>query len=509
MAFMDYVKLYRDKGKEAWVKLNTRQRWIFAGVGIALVVGFVALISMFGAGSGGRVTIEISGQATPEVAMQKLAEFGIDSKLENGAISVPKDVERRAKMILLSSNYLPNTAEAYKFLFNSDFTTTQHRLTEQQRVALEQVLGSVISNLQGVSDARVMITPAVSPWHYSLPREDMSAKASVHVTLKGQERLPPVQVTAIANLVGHAYATLSPERVAINDQYGRPYRATNDWQDIVEAVERQAQDERAVVMNVENVMGPYRPRVSAHVEVRRMNRVSDSVDFKDGDPKVEYEETRDENERNITRKGTAGAIGEIGREAGADPAGATVNSDREGSERVVKYLYSKSQVTEIQRGLVVVREGVGIVYDEAYKADVEARAAQFKKLISDGTGIPADKISLLAVPMPAMEAGAGGIGGWAGGLLTPKNIMNGVLLVLAIGAFVTLMVMLKKSAPKPLTDVDEDIVEEKVEPMPEVPRLPPVTQLEGNLVREKVVELVKKNPAAAANLIKRWMILGK
>ncbi len=516
MAVYDYVKLYRDKGKEYWGRLNTKQKFLFSSIGAVIVLAFVLMIGGFGSGNGGKREIELAGSTDPSTALRKLRSFGIAASQEAGAITVPAELEERATLILATSNFLPNGKEHYKFLHETSLTQTDHRMREAMRIELQEILAGTISAMDFVNQAEVNITPPSKPFEFRLPDKDLMARATVTIGLKNQDSLSEGQVAGLASLVGNSWETLTPDNVAIVDTKGRAYHFNREeWENSVTYWQQKKREEDSLNLKVENLLRPYGATAQATVRMK-MDKISKrEKKYNSGDEgKILIEESREHKENGESRSGASGATAEMGRDDSNAPGNIVKNTNREESEARTSYGHDTVEITSEDDKIrpLFDESTIAVSLSDEFKDKLKpARLDELKALVSNATSIPVENISMTLIPSISRigEGGSGTMGGLASRYLTTDNIIKGILLVLALGAFVALMLMLKKSAPKPLTLVEEDIVEEEPEPLPVVPKLPPVDQLEGNLVREKVVELAKRNPKAAANLIKRWMILGK
>lgn len=512
MALQDYVKLYRDKGKEAWGKLQPRQRVIFSILGVGIVALFAVLALSFGGGSAGLVPLQVA-VTDPEAARATLAKFGIKAQLDptRGALVVPSDLEQRAGLILATHRQLPDGSKIYGFLNESEISETNEKLAKKMRVALQSQLSQIIMAMDFVESASVVLTPSVSPYHYQLGTEDMRARAQVVVGTRDSQPLRESQVTSIAMLVGNSYETLKPENVVIVDRAGNPYQYDGEWKNAVNYWQFKRREEATIANAIERITasigGVAEVRVLMDAETSRTKTRT-----LDGEAKPVYRETRDLTNTGVSRVGTSDPGAEFGRDAINDPGRTITNEDRTEGEQLVRNEYNTVE-TESEKKYMepdYSASSVAVTYSDEFETQVEGDANKRQKwlnLISRTANIPVERIELIAAPKVDMTLGAGD--GSLLGAIEPEMVSKLVLLLLAIGAGIALLVMLKKSAPKPLTMTDEDVPMLEEDDIPDIPGLPPVDQLSGNMVREKVIELVRKNPKAAANLMRRWMILGK
>jgi|GEM_PF-5035480 len=517
MAVMDYVRLYSSKWKESWGKLEARQKIIFSAIGAMILIGFVVLITSFGPGEAGYKALEVP-VSNPQAAVRKLMQYGIEARhdMESGSIKVPQDLEQRSALILTSFGMLPDGRNRYAFLKESNLTQTDSRMRQTLLKEQQEIIADTLSALPFISQAEVILTPAAEPFNYQLSSPDILAKAAVTVELIDQLRLTEEQVASICELVGGSWETLDPERVRLMDFTGTPYVYTKDWRSAITVQTHKERYERNWKRKIEDLLMPY----GAHAEVEVVIDPTKSrleTRTLTGPAKPTYEETSEEQSEGTTKAGTTGVEMDVQRDRINDPGRRELQEKRSMEMGLTKYDYDvaserKDQTTPFK--IDYSESSITVRLSDKHKDQLTAeKIAEIQRAVETATHVSAGNVSITIAPDSAMAGIGGGMGGGAGGmvdsLLSETNIVRALLLLLGIGSVIGLMIMVKKSAPEPLSLVDEEYADDSPEPMPEVPRLPPVEQLEGNLVREKVVDLIKKNPVAAANLVKRWMIMGK
>ncbi|MCA8938969.1 MAG: hypothetical protein KDB07_04140, partial [Planctomycetes bacterium] len=298
MAVLDYVKLYKDKGKDSWGKLQPRQKVIFAGIGIAIVTLFVVLVATIGGGAGGWTPLRVPTN-DPEAAIRKLAIFGIEARFDEkeSAVVVESDKEVRAARILSSAKLLPNGDKAYGFVKESNLAQTDSARQMAYRVELQTLLSETIGAMHSVDNAIVNITPASRPYYFRFGTEDLRAKSSVMVQTVDNRALNEAEVLSIAQLVAGSQETMNPENVYIQDTSGRHYPINKDWRQtytvnsMTLAANARAENSARVVLSA------YNPFVSATVQMRTGAIESKEHKLATGEkPTVTYSEERNESQ---------------------------------------------------------------------------------------------------------------------------------------------------------------------------------------------------------------------
>jgi len=512
MAIQDYVKIYKDKGRDAWTKLNGKQKLIFSLLGVGVVTLFAVVILAFGSGSGGLTELKIP-VSDPSAAVRRLAVYGISAEhdLTKAAIVVPKEMEQKAAMILTFTGLLPNGREAYGFLNESNLAMTDQRTRMQYITRLQDMLAETIAASPDISQAEVFLTEHAKPWEFRIEDRKLDAKASVKVETTHGGRLTEEQQLAIASLVAGSFQALTEANVRISDFALNFYPTIDDsWQMNFTVQSRQRQTQRDAERKIEFQLASYQARAAATIPMITGKRSKEGTKF-DGEKRPTETTTETFSKSGKTQYGTSGQEADAGRDAVFDPGRAIADTTERKEIKREKAEYSHESYEFFndmpEPDYAASSAAVTLVSASALAPE---KLAEVKAVASGATGIPADRIAVHVEAPNSLGAGMGTSGsGTFGAFLQSENAMKVVLLIIALGSVIALMVMLKKSAPKPLTMVDESLEADAEEEIPEIPGLPPVDQLHGNLVREKVVELVRKNPKAAANLVKRWMIFGK
>jgi flagellar M-ring protein FliF len=137
----------------------------------------------------------------------------------SGQVTVPANRYHEAR-IYLASKGLPKTAPTGLDALKDQSTMTTSQFMEQVRYnsAMEQELARSIQQIETIQIARVHLAttkPSV------FVRDRTPPKASIVVTPQAGRSVSPMQVQAIVHLVASSVPMLTPENVAIVDNYGK------------------------------------------------------------------------------------------------------------------------------------------------------------------------------------------------------------------------------------------------------------------------------------------------
>ena len=149
----------------------------------------------------------------------KQGEFKPVIDAGSGQVTVPANRYHEAR-IYLASKGLPKTAATGLDALKDQSAMTTSQFMEQVRYnsAMEQELARSIQQIESIQTARVHLAttkPSV------FVRDRTPPKASIVVTPQAGRSVSPMQVQAIVHLVASSVPMLTPQNVAIVDNYGK------------------------------------------------------------------------------------------------------------------------------------------------------------------------------------------------------------------------------------------------------------------------------------------------
>lgn len=523
MAFLDRVKEYRDKVRTSFNKLSQKQKWISGGAAAASFALVFSLVSM-SAGDGSLVPIQ-SPVKDLSAAQAELARYGIDSDFSSGEadLMVDRDKKDRAMLILNAAKLLPDGLSNYKFLGDVDFTSTEPQRYERIRTHIEALLGETIRAMDGIKQAQVRITPATR--EVTFHPDSQNNKASVTVDLSGQQNLAQGQVLAISSLIASSYPRLSSDDVTVIDTSGRMYSHSKDSIQPANRIQLKHQVEVGYEEKVLRALSGYDAVVAVTLDVQVIDREeSSSKDYKPEEDSAlhGYKESRKEEKKTETNAGTAGLRAESQNSNRTDPGRKNLSGNEKISETLEQFIYDEDNKKTLKTMNVIIdytKSSIAIALPD-YIADNDAERTEHRtrvsNLVAAATGIDISSIAVEFTPRNQVQIEEGIVStlfGENGALAQNSSVMGyGVMLVLILGAFWILNGVVKKSAPKPISaaaEMDSDVSEQTGDfSLSGIDGANP-SNIEGNMVFEKVLSLIDENPAAAANLVKRWIIFNE
>lgn len=200
--------------KQAWRRMNPRQRMIVAGGTLATVVGLVVMTVMMSSTDYKSLMTGLDPDDAQTISQQLTAKK-IDFKMtpDSKEIDVAADQLDEARMEVASQGSTHSGRMGFELFDKSSWGQTEFDEKVNYQRALEGELERTIGTLRNVRSARV---------HLVMPRDSVfldksqPAKASVTLRLKGGG-VSQDQTDAIARLVSGAVENLAPADVAIID----------------------------------------------------------------------------------------------------------------------------------------------------------------------------------------------------------------------------------------------------------------------------------------------------
>ncbi|PKR78617.1 flagellar M-ring protein FliF [Halalkalibacillus sediminis] len=217
------VNKYRSQITEFWkTRTNIQKSGIIGGV-LAIIILIVAVTFM---ASSPRMVPLYSNLSLQEAGQLKteLDEQGITYEIENGGstILVP-EAQSDGLLVDFASRGIPNSGNI-DYSFFSDNVSWGMTDEERQIIevdAMQTELSQLIQNIEGISDARVLINRARETIFVGEEQEQSSA--SIVLSTDYGYEFNQNQVQGLYHLVSKAVPNLSPEDIVIMNQYFEYY----------------------------------------------------------------------------------------------------------------------------------------------------------------------------------------------------------------------------------------------------------------------------------------------
>jgi flagellar M-ring protein FliF len=247
--------------KQAWQRMNQRQRMIVVGGTLAAVAGLITLTVMMSSTDYKPLMTGLEAEDAQAIS-QQLAAKKIDFKMspDGKGIDVAANQLDEARMEIASQGTTHSGRMGFELFDKSSWGQTEFDEKVNYQRALEGELERTIGTLSNVKSARV---------HLVMPRDSVfldrsqPAKASVALRLK-RGGLSQDQTDAIARLVSGAVENLAPADVAIID--ADTNELLNRHSSTMEGRELEDEFSKRLIATLGPVVGADNLRASVNVE---------------------------------------------------------------------------------------------------------------------------------------------------------------------------------------------------------------------------------------------------
>lgn len=545
-----------DQLKKLLASLSLRQRLATIAVALLVGCGIWALTSWKREGDFRPLYKSMSPEDAGAV-VQKLKESGVPYRLSDngGAVLVPAAKVAEARLDLAAAGLPKSGRIGFELFDKTNLGATEFVEHVNYRRALEGELERSVMALAAVEQARV---------HITFPKESVfldaaqPGKASVMLRLRSGERLQPQNVLAIERLVASAVEGLAPEGVSVLDMRGNllsNHRKSNPegGQPPEEFLETQRHIERDLVAKVNNtlepLLGPDRFRAAVSIE----------CDWNRGEQSEEsYDPAREAilNSQKSEDTGAAGGASGVPGTASnlprptSRPSAAVTNLSR----RTENITYQPSRTikkTLLAQGNIK-RLSVSVLVDQDARWEGQGRSARrvmippsaetikaIRDVVAGATGLNAsrgDQLIVESLPFettvrpdrPEMSSPPAPAPWWN---QNPRILILagiGLVMLLALVGGAAFLALRKRPQPKGAMEISPALAggqaneaaqigeaagEEQTGTARPGSKAQPTTSLElpepkatrADLLKQQLLEVVKKEPEVAAKVLRSWL----
>jgi flagellar M-ring protein FliF len=534
---------------------------IVAGLLVAVIV--VSLAYLFNHQFAGPDSYLMGGEpVSPQEINEVLAAFGQaglkDHQLDGLRIRVPRGQEATYMAALADAGALPKNYGSYlqKALADSGPLVSKSKEAQMTKVAVQQELQHVIRKMRGIEDALVIYAEREEPGLH----RNKTYTASVSVSTTGGQPLEEGTVVSIRSIVA-ASIGMPPESVAVTDlDRGFTYPPTppgqvaSSWQDPY--IQRKLKYEEIIANNIRAALADV-PGVVVACTVELKNEIEHLQNKTQHDPKTVNVIVQEEN-KTLTSEGPQpqGPPG-FGSQGGVPPnqpavaraPGAGAKTDEELNRSTVRSLtnvdeqrikfapLTPSRVTAAigipssfieqvwfaknrpQPGQVATKPTVpqlkGVEQETVEK--IKAHVAALLPLPDQAAPNPIplvtitvfDKLPSESLPEPGVSDHALA---WLGDHWSTlgTGMLGLVSLVMLRSMVRSIPAPEPIAAPIPLSATDDETPEPAAGERPMAAKATPSQRLKrrekgGPSLREELVEVVREDPEAAANVLRSWI----
>lgn len=216
---MNDLQKYISKLREYWDERSIKQKFGIVGVTIG-IIAVITVISIFVT----RTTmVPLYSNLSPSetgTIKESLDERGIKSEIADGGttIKVPQEQVDTLK-VELAAQGIPNSGSIdYSFFSqNAGIGMTENEFKVMKLDAMQTELANLIKGIEGVKDAKVMIT--LPDKGIFVTDEESVASAAIILNTEAGYKFEPDQIKALYHLVSKSVSNLPTDNIVIMNQY--------------------------------------------------------------------------------------------------------------------------------------------------------------------------------------------------------------------------------------------------------------------------------------------------
>ncbi|AIF66373.1 flagellar M-ring protein FliF [Terribacillus saccharophilus] len=533
------IASYKEKITSFWQKSPGWQKALIIGTPIVLIL--IIGITSFFATKETMVPLykDLSAQEAGKIK-EELDAQGVKYELQgNGSTILVPDTQAEGLLVDLAAEGLPETGSIdYSFFSNNaSWGMTDNEFDVIKLDALQTELSTLLTNIDGIKSANVLINKPTDPVFVTDEQEE--ASASIVLNTETGYDFQPEQVEAMYRLVSKTVPNLPEENIVITNQDfeyinmdtakagGDAY--TNQMgikQEVEQGIQQRVQQMLAAMVGAENV----RVSVTTDIDFDQETRTEELVEPVDEENNeglpVSVETITETYEGEPTEEGGVAGTGEeevpnVAAEDETTTGDGAYNNVKES----VNYEFNKikKEITEspysirdigiqvavdsnknaaaqngeaqqlTQQEQTQVEESITSILNSIVSTSVDAEVAQ--------TINPENSVSVVFQPFAASQAAqsddaaGSGIPVWA-------YIAGGVLLA----AVAVLVFMLIRSRRNQVEEEDELLEEEEMAVAPVVvEEIDDTPETESALKQKQLEKLAQESPEDFAKLLRSWM----
>ncbi|KGX93172.1 flagellar M-ring protein FliF [Pontibacillus halophilus JSM 076056 = DSM 19796] len=529
------LQQYMNRLRTFWKERSTAQKMGVLGGIIAFIVLLVS-VSMFASNT---KMVPIYSNLSPSEAGQITEELqtrGVQHELSNQGTTVLVPEQQVDQLLVeLASQGLPNSGNIdYSFFSsNASWGMTDNEFDVIELDAMQSELSQLISTMEGINNAKVMINrPEESVFMNEKPQD---ASASIVIETVGSQ-FDQAQVQSLYNLVSKAVPNLPTDNIVIMNQNfeyfdldsstvvagtGNQYESQ---QGIKDSIESDIQED--VQKMLATMIGPDKVRVSVTADVdfkqeSRTEELAQPVDEEDteGLP-VSVERITETYSGDGAAEGVAGTGEDDVANYNTETDGE--NGDYESMKETINYEYNKIKKNIVESPYKLRDLGIQVAVDTAKEdgedgeatlltqAEQQTVQASISSILNSivstsispdyGEFTPEEKTSIVFQEFNGTPdygtSGNVGIPTWV-------YIVGGALLLFII--ILLLMLVRKRNRTAKSTDTYQSQQYDQMDTPIHVPDIDQEKETEESVRRKQLERMAKERPEEFAKLLRSWI----
>lgn len=307
-----------DRAREAWARLNNRQKVLFM-VAIAAVIALLVVAALMFRQSEFKILFSNVTERDGGAIIAALEQMNVPYKFNDSgsAVLVPANRVHDVRLRLATQGLPRGGAVGFELMETQKFGISQFAEQINYQRGLEGELARTIQSIGAVQLARV---------HLAIPkpsvfmREEQKPSASVMLNLYPGRTLEPLQVAGIQNLVAASVPQLAPSAVTLLDQSGALISQVKSK--LIEAgldptqVKYIQEVEASVIKRVEDILTPivgsgnFRVQIAADIDFSQAEQTAEThrPNTTPPDISIRSQQTSETASTNPSAQGVPGAL---------------------------------------------------------------------------------------------------------------------------------------------------------------------------------------------------------
>lgn len=511
-----------------WNKYTSKQKTIIISVIATVFLALIILVTFMNRTQYKTLIVNDTTKDASAVA-ELLDDKGIAYKLDSDKVTILVDKKKYSDALLLVySSDVPTSGLTMEQLMSNDLSTTNSDRNLKNHLYIQSEIRKYLITMTGIKDAQVTYVPQEDT--YSVLSDKQDIPASVALTITDDFNISTAQ--AVAEYVAAAIGNESTEKIKVIDQNGNLLFGGKD--DLYSGSVNSVLDYREKLQNTYNnniymlmmKLGydDVQPMFNWVLNMDKVNELYTEQIPAEGQDQGLYKTYYSYDAKNTS--------GSSGGTPGTDSNDETTyegqtNEDQGSSSSTVQIEYLPSQRvtnTEHEVGAVEADQSSGSIVctrvvtykEEDLQAqglldgttfEQYARANQDKtqiqvgddiyNMVSLATGIPTDRLSIIAYEQPVFVPKETNARGWAFYL----QIILAILIVALL-----IFVVFKGTSPVEVTELEPELsVEQLLATTKENQSLDDIEFSEKSETKKMIEKFVDENPDAVAQLLRNWL----
>ncbi len=514
--------------KEYWLNRSKKQRVIMIST-IILILLVAGLTTFFMTRTH---LVPLYSNLTPSETgsiKESLDSRGIKSEIADGGttIRVPEELADTLKVELAAEGLPQSGSIDYSFFSqNAGMGTTENEFNVMKLDAMQTELANLIKGIDGINDAKVMITiPETGIFVSDLAGE---ASASIVLNTKPGYKFDQSQIQALYQLVSKSIPNLPADNIVIMNQNFEYFDLNNEnnftgsvfanQQEIKQEIERDLQ--RQVQSMLGTLIGHDKVVVSvtADIDFSQENREENLVTPVDQENMEGIAISAQKITETYSGTGNPGDIPQGGNPADTGAPeyveGATNNGEYEKADDTINYEVNRIRKEIIESPYKIRDLGIGVMVEPPEADNVNSlpqeRVDDITNMLATIVRTSLDKDENPELTEEAIQQKiAVSVQPFAGKMTFDEQVaetipswiylIGGVMLAVII----VLILLFVRAKRKQDEEIDEEI--EEYRPPIEVPDVNETTETEESLRRKQLEKMAKESPEEFAKLLRSWI----